>query len=96
MSERDWQAQVVELLEWNRWKHYHTFDARRSVVGFPDLIALHPASGDRLVAELKSERGKAAPEQLEWLAWFEACGVDSYLWRPSDVDAMIVRVSKSR
>lgn len=96
VSEKDWQQQVRDLLRLNHWHAYHTHDSRRSDAGFPDVFALHPGSGDRFVAELKTEKGKATPAQLEWLAWFETCGIDAYLWRPSDVDRVIERVSKRR
>lgn len=94
--ERDWQQQVLDTMQLNGWKVYHTFDSRRSAPGFPDIIGLHPASGDRLAIELKREKGRATPEQLQWLAWFEECGIESKLWRPSDVDEMIARVRKGR
>lgn len=96
VSEKDWQQQVRDLLRLNGWRTYHTHDSRRSDAGFPDVLALHPASGDRFVAELKTEKGKATPAQSEWLAWFEACGIDAYLWKPSDVDRVIEQVSKRR
>lgn len=94
--ERDFQAQVLELLKLNRWVSYHTHDSRRSTAGFPDIVALHPASGDRLVMELKTEKGRATPEQLQWLAHFEACGIEAQLYRPSMIDDIIKRVRKAR
>lgn len=96
VSEKDWQQQVLDLLGYNGWKTMHVFDSRRSVPGWPDVFALHPRSGDRLVAELKTEKGKATPAQLEWLAWFEVCGIDAVVWKPSMVDEVIARVTKSR
>lgn len=93
VSERDWQQQVLDLLEYHQWISYHTYDSRRSQPGFPDLVALHPKAGDILVLELKTERGKATPSQLQWLAWFEACGIDARLVRPSEIDGLIERIA---
>lgn len=96
VTEREFQSQILELLQYNRWACYHTHDSRRSEAGYPDVTALHARTGDKFVAELKTEKGKATPAQLEWLARFEACGIDSYLWRPSAIDAIIQRVRKPR
>lgn len=92
ITEKDWQAQVVELLQYRGYVVYHTFDSRRSQPGFPDLLALNPKTGDALVAELKSERGITTPRQLEWLTFFELCGTTGYVWRPSQIDEVIARV----
>lgn len=96
VTEREWQNTVIELLEWNRWVVYHTHDSRRSQPGFPDVVALHPPSADKLVLELKTEKGKATPAQLQWLAWFDACGVEAQVARPSDIDQLIARARKPR
>lgn len=49
--------------------------------GFPDLVMLR---GDRqLVVELKSDDGKVADDQKEWLYAFAAANVDTYVWRPA-------------
>lgn len=96
VSEKEWQQQVRELLRLNGWQSYHTFDSRRSDPGWPDIVALHPRTGDLFVAELKSEYASATPEQLAWLEWFGACGIDAYLFKPSMIDEVIARVSKAR
>lgn len=106
-KEADWQDTVVQHLRLNWWRvaHWRTSMNARGVhltavqydaKGFPDLICVHPATGDFFVAELKREYGSATPEQLQWLAWWEACGVNAYLWKPSDIDAVIARVTKPR
>lgn len=81
VSERALQAEALRLLELLGWRCYHTFDSRRSAPGFPDLIAVR---GDRMLAlELKSERGRATGEQLEWLRALSAVpGVTAAIVRP--------------
>jgi hypothetical protein len=103
VTEADWQAQVIETMGYLGWHVAHFRPAQSQSgrwmtavaadgAGFPDLIAIHRTSGDRLVAELKRETEQAQPRQLEWLAYFEKAGIDAFVWRPSDVDAMIVRL----
>lgn len=91
VTEKAWQQQVVEILEWHGWTTYHTFDSRRSDPGFPDLVAIRARDGDHLVAELKRQTGVMTSDQLRWHALFLAAGVDAYVWRPADVDKVITR-----
>lgn len=54
----------------------------RNASGWPDLVlARRPHI---IVAELKAEGEKPTTQQALWLAEFEACGVRTYVWRPSD------------
>lgn len=61
----------------------HNYDSRRSGpdAGFPDLVLA--GHGRLIFAELKRERGRASPAQLQWKGELEAAGVEVYLWRPS-------------
>jgi len=88
-SERQFQAFVIARAKNNGWKYYHPPDNRPVngkvqqgiVKGFPDLTLV---KGSRLVfAELKTETGRVAPEQKEWLSMLEAAGAEVYVWRPS-------------
>ena len=99
LTEKEFQDQVVELAQTLGWLVYHTYDSRKSVPGFPDLVMVR--NGSLLFAELKSEKGKVTPEQREWL--FELGGVsvipdnrssaawtyEVRLWRPSDWDEIV-------
>lgn len=87
ISEREFQAMVIEFASLSQWLVYHTHDSRRSHAGFPDLTLVRPP---RVVfAELKSERGRVMPQQQAWLDNLRECaGVESYLWRPSDWDEL--------
>lgn len=85
ISEKQFQAQVVELARLYNWLVYHTYDSRRSAPGFPDLVLVRPP---RLIfAELKSEEGRARPEQRTWLEALSGCtqAPESHLWRPRDL-----------
>jgi hypothetical protein len=80
-------ATVTELATLTGWLVYHTYDSRRSQAGFPDLVL---ARGDRLIfAELKTDKGRIRPAQIEWLDRLGAVassqpGISVYLWRPKD------------
>jgi hypothetical protein len=86
MAEKDLQAHVELLLRSLGWMYYHTHDSRRSVSGFPDLVALR---GRRMVViELKSQGGKATPEQRQWLKAFAETGVDAYIVYGDAIDEL--------
>lgn len=82
-SEKEFQRQIVELAEMLGWYVYHTFDARRSQRGFPDLALIRPP---RLIfAEVKRQKGKVSEHQAAVLELLNRCPhVESYVWRPSD------------
>ncbi len=83
LSEKHFQAQVVELARLSGWLTYHTHDSRHSQAGFPDLVMVR---APRVVfAELKSESGRIRPGQGQWLeALGDSESVEARLWRPSD------------
>jgi VRR-NUC domain len=94
-TERDFTAQVIELAHLLGWRVAHfrpamTARGWRTPVqgdgqGFPDLILVRR---DRLIAaELKREKGGVVSEdQRWWLAAFDAAGLETAVWRPSDFD----------
>jgi len=83
--EKEWQAQVVQLLKTLGWRHYHVYDSRRSTHGFPDLVCVR----NRVVyLELKRERGKLTDEQIDWLRQLRAAGTEAYVARPRDLVAL--------
>lgn len=84
MSEVTLQSKCEMLARELGWLFYHTYDSRRSVAGFPDLVLIYPATGRIVVRELKSMKGTASADQKTWLAGFEAAGIDTGLWRPID------------
>lgn len=83
LSERAWQAMVLELATLYRWGHYHTFDSRRSQPGFPDLVLWR----DRVIfAELKAADGTLTPLQKRVLEGLRAAGAAVFVWRPADLE----------
>ena len=63
--------------------------------GFPDIVACR---GKALLAlELKSETGRASPEQTEWLALLAAVpGVTARLARPRDASELLKLMEAGR
>lgn len=83
MSEADLLSNIREMARMAAWMVYHTHDSRRSEVGFPDCVLVRRSRV--LFVELKSEKGKPSPAQIEWLhALMLTRRVETFLWRPSD------------
>ncbi len=87
ITEADLLRSVLSLARVYGWLAYHTWNARHSAAGFPDLVLVR---GGRLIfAELKSEHGRVTAQQLVWgaaLTRAEVTGGVAYLvWRPSDL-----------
>ena len=92
-SEKQFQAAVIQYARLRGWRHiYHTHDSRHSPAGFPDLILLRRMEGgdvEMVVAELKTDKGKATEAQMDWLVHFDRIPCEAIavgLWRPSDWD----------
>jgi hypothetical protein len=83
VSEKAWQAQIVQAARLLGWKVYHPWLSIKSTVGWPDLTLVR---GDVLImAELKREGRPVSPRQQEWLdALARVPGVRTFVWRPSD------------
>jgi hypothetical protein len=87
MTERDLERYVADVAKAFGWKRYHTWLSKHSAAGFPDELLVRAPR--LVVAELKSERGKLTAEQASWLAELaQVPGVEAYLWRPADMDAI--------
>ena len=84
-KEAEFQAQIVELAEAQNWLVYHTHDSRRSQPGFPDLVLVR--GGRLLFMEVKAEKGKLSPAQLNWMVMLKGARyVHAATVRPSDWD----------
>lgn len=96
MSEAQLLAAVRRLARYTGWLCYHTADSRRSEPGYPDCTLVHVRQQRVIFAELKVEGGKTTPAQDQWLAALAAAGCETYLWRPSDLQAVIPAVLSER
>ena len=99
ISEREWQNHVCRIATLRGWRYYHPPDNRpvngqiqKIVSGFPDLCLIK----DRriLFAELKREKGIISAHQEEWIDAIRRCGIEVYVWRPSDVHEVVAILSK--
>jgi hypothetical protein len=98
-TEKEFQRVVCDLSVLLGWRKYHTFDARRSDLGFPDLVLVRDTV--LLFVELKTEKGKVRPEQESWgqaLVQVEGAvpwNVKYRLWRPSQWDEIVATLARS-
>jgi hypothetical protein len=96
LLEKDFQKQIVDLAHLYGWRVAHfrkawSADGKRCMTavaadgaGWPDLTLV---KGEVLIfAEIKSDKGQASPEQIEWLHMLKKTGNIAKIWRPSDWD----------
>ena len=80
-NEKQFQQAVIDYALLHNWKIYHTYDSRKSVPGFPDLVLVR----DRIIfAELKRPGGKLTEAQHAWVVALDKAGAEWYVWRPVD------------
>lgn len=81
VSEKAWQAGVVEYAKAAGWATFHVTIAKKSAAGWPDLVLFK----HRAVAiELKVYPNKATADQLAWIDRFNAAGVEAFVAYPED------------
>lgn len=91
--ENEWQAEVVKAAKLGGWRVYHTYNSKRSVKGFPDLVLVRDST---IFAELKTNAGKVGAEQEEWLAALARAGQEVYVWRPGDFEEVRATLLRPR
>lgn len=91
MTERQLEATVAAMARARGWRRYHTHRSDRSPAGFPDDVLVR--DGRLLFLELKTEGGKLAPAQEEWLRDLAAVadGIDPDREHPRPVDVLLIR-----
>ncbi len=90
MTEKQLREGIRELCRIYGWKFHFTWLAIHSPKGFPDLVLRKPP---RIVfAELKREKGKLTPSQIEWIEDLKASGQEIYIWYPHDLPQNISKV----
>lgn len=98
LSEAQFQKRVIDTAIAHGWRCTHFRKSRaqsgrwqtavQGHTGAPDLLLAK--GGVVILAELKRETGRVSPEQKKWLAELADIGV---VWRPSDWDAILARLS---
>lgn len=83
MTEAQLLQAVRDVAKLRGWLAYHTHDSRRSEPGFPDLVLVHPRTGDLVVAELKATKGRVSHAQQAWIDALAAAGITVHVWRPA-------------
>ena len=85
LTEKQWQAQVVQLAHTLGYRHYHPLRSKGSPAGWPDLALCK----DRLVLlELKTETGKISSAQADWIRALHHAGTEVYVARPRHLQAL--------
>lgn len=88
LSEATFQGLIVDAALLYRWRCVH-YRPARTARGWATALSGHPGGPDLLLGrdghvlcvEVKTQRGRATPDQRLWLA---ALGGNARLWRPSD------------
>jgi hypothetical protein len=91
MSEKAFQAKVLQLARLNGWTFYHTYDSRRSSPGFPDLLLVRERV---LFRELKTDTGRLTKDKLVWIARLKDGQADVDVWRPKHFDRIVDELSR--
>ena len=89
MSEAAWTAKIRETAALYGWLSYHTHNSKFSEPGWPDFVLGHSRHRRTIFAELKTETGGLSGPQHAWLTHLSACGFETALWRPSDMDTVL-------
>ncbi|HEX3329180.1 MAG TPA: tyrosine-type recombinase/integrase [Gaiellales bacterium] len=111
-DERTYQASILEMLGVFGWRAVHHHPLRTKAgwrtgiegpgcAGFPDIIAVRETPDLRgrhrlLAAELKSERGRLAPAQAEWLRLLATAGAEAHVWVAGGDSLRIAEVKAKR
>ena len=94
MTEDSLLTAVTEALTAHGWRWHHSRRSDKALTmghpGFPDICAAR--NGRALFLELKTEKGRVAPEQREWLDAIDSPAVRAFVIRPSGLDWLLGRV----
>jgi hypothetical protein len=86
VTESQFQQQVIDLAKLHGYRLiYHTHNSRRSAPGFPDLVMINELHGRALFRELKTDVGRMAIAQLDWMTGMTRAGLNAGVWRPLDL-----------
>ncbi len=97
LSEKEFMGQVIDLARLMHWRVAHfragmnargewSTPVQADGAGFPDLLLVR---GDRILGlELKVGRNKPSEAQVAWLDALGEAGVEAFVVRPKDWDAI--------
>jgi hypothetical protein len=102
ISEAEFQRQVIDIATWHHWLVDHTPPMRSAkgavftggLIGKSDLVLFSLKGKGIIYAELKSETGKVSPSQAVFKNLVTSNGGEYFLWRPSDLPAIVERLSR--
>lgn len=106
VREHDLMQNFIDAAVLLGWRTMHIADSRRMVrqggqtalvgdsgcKGWPDVFLAHRRTGRLLAVEVKKELEHPTPEQQEWLDDLAACGVETFVLRPSGWDVAVSRL----
>lgn len=105
--EKDLQGSIVKFLQEQGYKVLVTGKARlkrngkdtyvtpyqADGKGFCDIFAVNPGSKYKTIAlELKTDTGKATPEQVDWLLTLSKCGILTGIVTPATWEQMKLKI----
>ena len=96
LTEAQWQSRVLAAFRLFGWRVFVDRVAYRSDPGWPDIFAIHAGQRRCIWVELKSERGKLSPAQLDWGDALILAGQEWYCWKPSDFDRAVLVMRGAR
>lgn len=88
VTESDLREWVRDLCKLFGWKMYFSWTSLHSPRGFPDLVLVNSSMKRVIFAELKTDKSKPTPYQIEWLDCLYDAGAEVYLWRPQDIETI--------
>ena len=105
LSEAEFLAQVDDLARIYGWSWMtvgplRTANGWRTATrgplgaGWPDTVYVHPGKRRVIVAEFKRELGTLSPDQDRVLGLLRLAGLDVFVWRPSDLDAIAEELAR--
>ncbi|MCZ2837166.1 VRR-NUC domain-containing protein [Modestobacter sp. VKM Ac-2985] len=93
MTEEQLLQAVRDLARYRGWLAYHTYRSTKSEPGFPDLVLVHPRTGQVVFAELKTATGLLSKAQQGWLAALRVAQshrLSVHVWRPADLASGLI------
>lgn len=103
LSEAQFQRNVIQVAKLYGWLVDHTPPMRShsgdiytgGLTGKTDLVLFSQRGKGIIFAELKTETGRMSTAQCWFKDVIDMNGGEHYVWRPSDMDAIVERLSRA-